>query len=209
MIIVPLGYKGSGKTTVARAVEQFCGFTLISMRRLLIEANVLASLSAGGFRYLPDDTILSLVTAAFASVRDTQDIIVDGAPRTVGQFTAIEAVLMPRKISILHLARNRAQSIRYALSRIECSNCTMPYSRDVGIQFFRKCDFCGSEDAPNERIESRSMLMANAEEFESWTAPILGVAENRKLKIITDHSWSRSLPELKPRTLEIYSAFSS
>lgn len=196
--IVLLGAPGCGKGTQAELLTSQNAFSIISVGELLRankskfvkEENKTIGDIIGGGALLPDVVVMDLVSDELSKIENvsSKNLIFDGFPRTIGQATALNALISKfgKKIDyVLNFDIKDEMIKKRILGRYKCSKCGKIYN-----DFFLKpknegiCDICGCKSFDRRADDNEESLQKRLSEYHKKTVSLrdfyksLGVLKN-------------------------------
>ncbi|MDP3742055.1 MAG: nucleoside monophosphate kinase, partial [Candidatus Micrarchaeota archaeon] len=190
LIIILFGAPGVGKGTLAQRLQEAGVAMQISTGDLFrkeISENTAIGQAARKYldsgQWVPDDVTKSLVES---EILKTENMILDGYPRTVKQISDLDEMLVNqgRKISlIVNVTASEEVVIDRIVNRIVCLQCHAIYNKKYSPpQIEGKCDKCGGE-VVHRSDDSEEIVKKRFEEHNKKTKPLLDIYKQRGLVV--------------------------
>lgn len=184
MKIMFLGAPGAGKGTQAKILEKKYNALQVSTGDILrksIEDKTELGLKAKDYMdkgmLVPDDLIISMIKAKFASPDFPKNWIMDGFPRTLSQAQSFDALLLELGMSldrVIEVDVDRSLLVKRLTGRRVCKKCQAPYHVDFnppkqeGI-----CDYCGANDIYQRSDDKEDVVVNRLKVYDDQTAPLI------------------------------------
>jgi adenylate kinase len=189
-LIVLLGKQGAGKGTQAAVLSQRYGIPHVSTGDILRAAvkaetplglEVKSVMDAGGL--VSDDLVVALVQERLAQPDAAGGAVLDGFPRTIGQATALEAMLAPESLSLCVNLDVPTDLVVDRLSRRRvCKECGAIYRAGDDAATSGTCSKCGGPVVQRSDDEPAA-IRARLEAYERDTAPLLEFYRSRSIAV--------------------------
>ena len=198
MIVILLGYPGSGKGTQSKILSAKYGFTHLATGDIFrgeIAAKTGLGLKAAEYvktgKLVPDVIVTEMVAGKLEY--DGRKYLLDGFPRNLAQAEALADFLTPHKAAIdlvIFLNLPRAEVLKRLTSRRVCVSCGEVYNtltRPPAVE--GKCDKCQGdvvqrEDDSDKTVGKRLMV------FEDLTHPLVAYYKSEHIFYEVDASKS-------------------
>lgn len=184
MKLILLGPPGAGKGTQAKRLFERHHLIQLSTGDML-RAEVASGSALGtqakqvmdAGQLMPDDIVISMIEKRIERPDCKDGFVLDGFPRTVGQATALDAMLARHNAKIdgvIELAVDETALVERISGRYACAKCGAGY-HDI----FQKpkvpgvCDSCGSTDFTRRKDDNAETVKARLVAYREQTAPIL------------------------------------
>jgi adenylate kinase family enzyme len=138
-VVVLIGRKGAGKSTLAYSLAKTGMFELVSFRAAAHHAWPSESRRLANRKYVSDSEAIKVITPSLLPVGT--NFVLDGFPRTVGQLEYIIKIYKDDAVFV-HLPLSTNDGLQRLASREVCVCCGMPYN-SLGLCFPGSCLFCG------------------------------------------------------------------
>jgi adenylate kinase len=188
-----MGPPGCGKGTQAKRIEERLGITQISTGEVL-RAEVAKNSDIGRMvkkametgELVPDELIISMLSARIGRGRGGKGFLLDGFPRTTGQAKALDAMLKEKNVAIDHvieLTVKDEEIVKRIAGRYTCAKCGAGYHDQ-----FQKpakpavCDKCGGTEFTRRADDKADTVRARLKAYHEQTEPI--VAYYRKQGLV-------------------------
>ena len=190
MILILLGPPGAGKGTQAKRVEERFGLVQLSTGEMLRDEVKTGSelgrtakkiMDAG--ELVPDDLIISMISARMGPDDGGNGVILDGFPRTEAQAGALDKMLTEKGLSldyVIQIEVDEEAIIKRLSGRYSCAQCGAGYHDE-----FEKpakegvCDSCGATDFLRRSDDNEATVRARMEAYHEQTRPILPFYERK------------------------------
>jgi len=190
VILILLGPPGAGKGTQAKRVEERFGLIQLSTGDLLREevktgselgATAKKIMDAG--ELVPDDLIISMISARMDAGSGGNEVILDGFPRTEAQAEALDSMLAEKGLSLDHVIQIEVDEeaiIKRLAGRYSCTKCGAGYHDE-----FEKpakdgvCDTCGGTDFQRRSDDNEQTVRTRMAAYHEQTRPILPFYERK------------------------------
>ena len=180
LIVVLLGKQGAGKGTQCASLSQRYNIPHVSTGDILRAAvregtplgvHVKSVLDAG--ELVSDDLVVALVQERFAQPDAANGALLDGFPRTIGQATALDAMLGDEQVSVcINLDVPTALVVERLSKRRVCQECGAIYRADDPAGASGTCEKCGG-DVIQRADDQTEAIQQRLEAYERDTAPLL------------------------------------
>jgi adenylate kinase len=199
-LIVILGPTGAGKTSVATRLARLYGLTYLCsgdlMRDLLDDpTSVGDEIRDSNDRDIPPDTIAErVVLRVLAGVPGSEDVLLDGFPRTMRQAIALREHLARtnrRLIRVIHVDATESTSLDRSHRRHHCPRCGTMCAAEPDTS----CPACGV--ALRRRAGgdgTAEMTRRRRSRFQTDTVPVIDLYDKEGLVVHLDGE--RPLPEV-------------
>jgi adenylate kinase len=192
-IVILLGPPGAGKGTQARMLEERFGLVQLSTGDLLraavakgTPAGLVAKavMEAGGL--VSDEIVLAVLKDRLAHSDVAAGVILDGYPRTVGQASALDAMLSAKGQSVttaVSLEVDDDAMIDRVAGRFTCADCGEGY-HETNKRTARDgvCDNCGGHAFKRRADDNAETARNRLTAYHAETAPL--IAHYRKLGVL-------------------------
>ena len=184
MKIMFLGAPGAGKGTQAKILEKKYNALQVSTGDILrksIEDKTELGLKAKDYMdkgmLVPDDLIIAMIKAKFASPDFPENWIMDGFPRTLSQAQSFDDLLLELGMSldrVIEVDVDRSLLVKRLTGRRVCKKCQAPYHVDFnppkqeGI-----CDYCGANDIYQRSDDKEDVVVNRLKVYDDQTAPLI------------------------------------
>lgn len=153
MRLVLLGLAGAGKGTQAKLLSARLGVPHVAsgdlFRHHQSEGTELGLLTKGYMErgeLVPDDVTIRMILERIGQKDASKGFILDGFPRTLEQATALDDVLGSDGLDLaLCVVVNEEELVRRLSGRLNCKECSAPYSKDDFTSEDSNCPACGGE----------------------------------------------------------------
>lgn len=195
MIVVLFGPPASGKGSQAKALARDLNFKHVATgdlcRQAIQSGNELGlqikEIVEGG--QLPSDEIIYLLLEQALQSTESQDLVLDGIPRTHKQAIDLDQILAlkQRKVDVvIELVIEPNEIIARVKGRYSCKTCGAPYN--VTVKRPRKegiCDVCGGEEFVRRADDSEEVMQERLKVYEKMTKPVREFYERQgKLRVV-------------------------
>ncbi len=197
MIILEMGLPGAGKSSIAKKLQEFFGFEILStgnlIRKEIFEQTELGLkmkpvVERGEF--VDDITVIEMVRKHFQTGRD---FILDGFPRNQRQAEAFDKMLSKSKYSIdlvLHFDFNEDDMYKRLNNRMICPNCQAVYNMvSFPSKDGKNCDQCKVE-LIHRPDDSRKILERKLYKYRTYIKPIIEHYKEQGLVYTVDSTQS-------------------
>lgn len=195
LIVVLLGKQGAGKGTQCASLSEQYDIPHVSTGDILRAAvregtplglQVKSVLDAGDL--VSDDLVVALVKERFAQPDAQRGALLDGFPRTIGQATALDAMLADESVSIcINLDVPTTLVVERLSRRRVCQECGAIYRADEPAGASGTCEKCGG-DVIQRADDQPEAIQQRLDAYERDTAPLLGYYAARELVVTVDGS---------------------
>lgn len=196
MILVFLGYPGSGKGTQAKMLSERKNFIHISTGDLFreeISKNSELGLKVKGYisqgKLVPDDITLKIIEDKIQNTNSS--IIFDGFPRTVAQAEGLDNMLEKFSMQVdkvIFFEVDEKEVVRRISARRFCPNCQAIYNLITNPPKIEgKCDKCGADLAIRED-DKESVVMKRIEVYKDLTSPLISYYRTQGIFYIVNAS---------------------
>ena len=182
MNIILFGPPGAGKGTQAQFIVKKYNFFQLSTGNLLREEVKLKTLLGSEIeklisngKFVPDETVNTLLKRSITNLKFRDRIIFDGYPRNVQQAKNLESILSEFEQTIGHIIfLNVSKDIieKRIMGRVTCEKCHMTLNK-----FFNKEQIelhpCGKEFLKKRKDDNLDVVIARYETYMSATKPVL------------------------------------
>lgn len=204
MIIIMFGAPGVGKGTLAQRLQADGVGKQISTGDLFrkeialgTEVGRVARTYIDAGQWVPDDITRSLVEN---KVLETENLILDGYPRTVKQISDLDEMLnkQNRKIDlVVNVTANEAVVIDRIVNRVVCSKCHAIYNvKYAPTKTSGKCDKCGGS-VVHRSDDSGELVKTRFEQHNAKTKPLLDIYRSRGLVVEVDSEDKNAVEKIK------------
>lgn len=193
LIVVLLGKQGAGKGTQCASLSEQYKIPHVSTGDILRAAvregtplglQVKSVLAAGDL--VSDDLVVALVQERFAQPDAQQGALLDGFPRTIGQATALDAMLADEPVSIcIKLDVPTALVVERLSRRRVCQECGAIYRADEPTGASGTCEKCGG-DVIQRADDQPEAIQQRLDAYERDTAPLLDYYSSKDLVVTVD-----------------------
>jgi len=180
--IILFGPPGAGKGTQAQFIVKKYNFFQLSTGNLLREEVKLKTLLGSEIeklisngKFVPDETVNTLLKRSITNLKFRDRIIFDGYPRNVQQAKNLESILSEFEQTIGHIIfLNVSKDIieKRIMGRVTCEKCHMTLNK-----FFNKEQIelhpCGKEFLKKRKDDNLDVVIARYETYMSATKPVL------------------------------------
>jgi adenylate kinase len=201
--IILIGPPGCGKGTQASDLSLYLKANKISMGDLVRNKVNSGDSSVIHGKLINDDFINEIFLHEIISIKDDQNIVLDGYPRTIEQTFFLEKIKKHRKILVFYFKVHYDVLFKRILGRFSCADCGFIYN-----QYFRPtkivgvCDFCGSINVSIRSDDKQEVLVNRLIEYDKLTLPILDYY--KKLDLVYEIDASQSTDKVLEEVLQIY-----
>lgn len=184
--VVLLGAPGCGKGTQASYLikselkfQAICVGDIIrnkytSMFLPELNTSVGEIINSGGL--LPDNVIINIIESELNKINNiqTQNLIFDGFPRTVGQAESLDLLAQKFQTNISHVLNFQIEDnklIKRILGRYKCNNCGEIYN-----EYYKKvdkCTKCNCSDFSRRSEDNEEALKVRLREYYNKTHPLI------------------------------------
>ena len=195
LIVVLLGKQGAGKGTQCASLSEQYNIPHVSTGDILRAAvregtplglQVKSVLAAGDL--VSDDLVVALVEERFAQPDAQRGALLDGFPRTIGQATALTAMLADEPVSIcINLDVPTALVVERLSRRRVCQECGAIYRADEPAGASGTCEKCGG-DVIQRADDQPEAIQQRLDAYERDTAPLLDYYATKNLVVTVDGS---------------------
>ncbi|MEI8148510.1 MAG: adenylate kinase [Actinomycetes bacterium] len=193
LIVVLLGKQGAGKGTQCASLSEQYNIPHVSTGDILRTAvregtplglQVKSVLDAGDL--VSDDLVVALVKERFAQPDAQSGALLDGFPRTIGQATALDAMLADESVSIcINLDVPTALVVERLSRRRVCQECGAIYRADEPAGASGTCEKCGG-DVIQRADDQPEAIQQRLDAYERDTAPLLDYYAAKDLVVTVD-----------------------
>ena len=197
LIVVLLGKQGAGKGTQCASLSEHYNIPHVSTGDILRAAvregtplglQVKSVLDAGDL--VSDDLVVALVKERFAQPDAQRGALLDGFPRTIGQATALDAMLADEPVSIcINLDVPTTLVVERLSRRRVCQECGAIYRADEPAGASGTCEKCGG-DVIQRADDQPEAIQQRLDAYERDTAPLLDYYAAKNLVVTVDGSQS-------------------
>jgi len=180
--IILFGPPGAGKGTQAQFIVKKYNFFQLSTGNLLREEVKLKTLLGSEIeklisngKFVPDETVNTLLKRSITNLKFRDRIIFDGYPRNVQQAKNLESILSEFEQTVGHIIfLNVSKDIieKRIMGRVTCEKCHMTLNK-----FFNKEQIelhpCGKEFLKKRKDDNLDVVIARYETYMSATKPVL------------------------------------
>lgn len=168
MKVLVIGANNSGKGTLVKLLEEKTGLETIGCSSVLKRYG--KDITTG--KLLPDKSVITIMDD-FLSDRKDDSYILDGFPRTLGQYTYMKSYLfVPDLVVVLNISEEEV--LQRAIGRRICEKCGDSYNLN-GYKLPKeegKCDLCGAKLYQRED-DKEEVVKARYNEYMKETYPIV------------------------------------
>lgn len=188
--MILIGPPGAGKGTQASRIEEFLSIGNLSTGALLREAiasnselGQRAKVLVEGGNFVPDDVMISLVSARIEQPDCENGFILDGFPRTIAQAEALDGMLESRGKKVDAVVEIKTEDdvvVERINGRFACKTCGEGYHRVFKVPAVDGvCDQCGGKEFEQRADDSEEKIRTRLKLYNEETAPILPFYEKR------------------------------
>lgn len=204
-----LGKPASGKgTQIRRILDTFEGSSFSTgdalkdhiARRTDLGKQVKALIDAG--KLVSDDIVMALFRDGAERLGDTEGtalFLVDGFPRTVGQYEMVKRYLTEKKIphSFLYFSVDDDHILRRFTGRLTCDTCFTPFSALTGnVAENDVCPQCKKGKLIRRSDDKESVVRNRLAEYRAATAPMVDHIAMQEKGNFTEIESSRAEDEI-------------
>ncbi len=165
LVVVLMGYPGSGKQIHAENIARRLSLPHISMGGILKRVSAMDSRIADiAARHrqvgalLPDELVIDVLAEALSEDHNPNGFVLQGFPRTLRQAEALNELTGTYDIGlILNLVIPRPVLVHRLLARRSCQECGMPYGVVGETIIPARCNYCGGKISPIEGYTVKSL----------------------------------------------------
>ncbi len=180
MIILEMGLPGAGKGSIAKKLQQFFGFEILSTGKLIrqeifnqTELGLKMKPIVDRGEFVDDKTVIELVKSHFVGGKD---VIIEGFPRNEMQAKAFDEMLEKSKYQIdlvLHFDFNEDDMYKRLQERMICPECQAVYHLTAfPPKDGENCDQCNVKLIHRED-DSREVLERKLYKYRTYIKPII------------------------------------
>ncbi len=197
MNLILLGPPGAGKGTQAKRLEERYGLVQLSTGEMLREeVNAGSELGASAKKIMdagqlvPDDLIISMISARMDGDNGANGVILDGFPRTEAQAEALDKMLAEKGLSLDHVIQIEVDEeavVRRLGGRFSCAQCGAGYHDEFAMPVKEGvCDSCGASDFHRRSDDNEETVRARLAAYHEQTRPILPFYEKKGALVTVD-----------------------
>lgn len=212
MMLVFLGPPGSGKGTQAQQLAQENGFAHISTGAIIREylkkdgalgAEIRTHVEAGGL--LPDDLVCRIVTDVLKN-KDlkTEDVVLDGFPRTLGQAEWFQKTLTDANIQldrVIFFNVGADELLRRIQARRSCMTCGYVTREEEINTNAGKCPKCGADKFERRKDDESLAFQHRMDVYNNESYPL--VAYYQKIGLLKEIDASRNFIDVRQQLMSI------
>ncbi|MBI5701841.1 adenylate kinase [Candidatus Saganbacteria bacterium] len=193
MIYVFLGAPGSGKGTQAKQLSARLNIPHIALGdilresiRLGTEVGRLAKSFVEAGKLVPDEVTIRLTRERVAGKDCSSGFILDGFPRSLEQFEALDAILTGKEYKVIYFTVPLEAVIDRNSGRLSCGVCGSVYHvkynppKSEGI-----CDKCGDK-LYQRKDDNAEVIRTRYNIYEETTRPLVELYEKRNALVKVD-----------------------
>lgn len=213
--MILIGPPGAGKGTQASRIENFLSIGNLSTGALLREAiasnselGQQAKALVEGGSFVPDEVVISLVSARIEEPDCANGFILDGFPRTIAQAEALDRVLESRgkKVdAVIEIKTEDDVVVERINGRFACKTCGEGYHRAFKVPAVEGiCDACGGSEFVQRADDSEEKIRTRLKLYHEETAPILPFYKKRGILKVVDGA--KDLDDVTEQLKEVLSS---
>jgi len=215
VIMILIGPPGAGKGTQASRIENFLSVGNLSTGALLREAiasnselGQQAKALVEGGSFVPDEVVISLVSARIEEPDCENGFILDGFPRTIAQAEALERVLESRGKKVEAVVEIKTEDdvvVERINGRFACKTCGEGYHRAFKVPTVDGvCDACGGTEFEQRADDSKEKIRTRLKLYHDETAPLLPFYEKRD--VLRSVDGTKDLDDVTEQLKEVLSS---
>ena len=178
MILVFIGMPGSGKGTQAKILLKKFSFDHISLGDMLRDyikkdtdlGRKIKSIIDQG-HLISDDTANEIMVDVINNSA-AENIILDGYPRTLGQWDFLIKNFIDRKIILVYFSVDRDKLVARLTNRVSCLDCGM-ILQESDIEKSKCCSSCNSKNLVRRKDDNEDVIRNRMSIFDEKTYPII------------------------------------